>query len=430
MPLQEEDNMRSYTNRSGEFITVDEEHLIKAVDIKLELQELSPSRRTSWPKHKLMMEASDFFDSDTTETYRCMIKDYQSSVNRLSSAQSFADSVADSKLDAIKGAVGQMYLEKQGIMKIRRELNKVKREISKPLMIAEEVRDVLLDEGDFSVPPFAYEPEGFFSHTKNKAIIVITDWHIGATVHSMKGNFYNAEIAQKRIDKHLQKCLEYCDLFNINDVTLACIGDMVEHVSMRNVNQSFEAEFPLAKQITVATKMITAFIVNLSEFVNVDFFCIAGNHDRFQGNKADMIDTDNTMYVIAESIKTVLGVMNLPRVKFLDVDEYFNYEHTIEMNNKRIKFVHGDLERKTDPQKLEKHVSADEAFYDAIIMGHYHTFEDIERNYGKREIRVGSPMGRNSFSRKFKGNSDAGQAIIIVTEEDIIPIRIDLQEYE
>lgn len=422
--------MRGYTNKKGEFTEVDELHLDKAVDIKLELQELSPSRKVSWKEHKRMMEAAGFYDSDTNENYRCLIKDYQKSVGRLANVQSYADMVAEGKLEAIRHAVGSMYIEKQDTMKIRRDLNKIKRELSTPLLLAEEVRNAMLDDVEINIPPLAYDPPTKFNSQPTKAVVVITDWHIGATVNNMKGNSYNFEIAQKRITKYMNKVIEYCDQFNINDITVACIGDMVEHVNMRNVNQSYEAEFPLAKQIVNATKLITKFIVNLSEFVNVDIFCIAGNHDRFQGNKADMIDTDNAMYVIAENIKNTVELLDLPRLNFIEVDEEFNYEHVLEMNGKKIKFVHGDMERKADGSKLDKHIVADEEFYDAIVMGHFHYFEVIERNYGRMEIRVGSPMGRNSFSRKFKANSDAGQAMLVVTEEDILPIRVSLQEYE
>ncbi|UOE58208.1 metallophosphoesterase family protein [Cytobacillus oceanisediminis] len=419
--------MRSYRNSDDIMTPVTKEHLDKAIDIKLELQEMSPSRKTNWLEHKRLMELAGFYDSDTNEPYRSLIKHYQKEVGRLANAQRFTDMIADGKLEAIKHAVGEMYLEKQDFMRVKRELNKVKRELSKPLLIAEEVRNVMLDDTDFQIPPLALNPPYQFTHS-TKAIIVITDWHIGATVHHMKGNHYNFKIAQKRIDKLLKKSLEYCDQFGIWDVTVACIGDMVEHINMRNVNQSYEAEFPLAEQIVKATKLITSFIVNLSEYVNVDFFCIAGNHDRFQANKTDVIDTDNVMYVIAENIKNTLELLNLPKVKFIEADKHFNYEHVVEINGKRIKLVHGDFEKRTDKGKIDKHIAADEEFYDAVIMGHFHYFEVIERNYGNLEIRVGSPMGRNSYSRKFKANSDPSQAIIIVTNEDIIPIRIGLNE--
>lgn len=420
--------MRTYTNREGILTPVSQEHLDKAVEIKLELQEMSPSRKTNWAKHKEMMEHAGHYDSDTNEPYRCLIKNYQKDTGRLATVQSYADMVSQGKLSAIKHAVGEMYLEKQHFMQIKRELNKVKRELSKPLLIAEEIRNVLLDDATFNIPPFAYEPPYQFVKSETKAIIVCTDWHIGATVHHMKGNFYNFEIAKKRIQKLLKKAIEYCDQFNINDVTVAVTGDLVEHISMRNINQSYEAEFPLAEQIVKATKLLTSFLVNLSEFVNVEAFCIAGNHDRFQPNKADMIDTDNVMYVIAENLKNTIEILDLPRLNFVDVDPHFNYEHVVELNGKRIKFVHGDMEKRMDKGKMEKHVHADEQTYDALIMGHFHYFEVIERNFGSLEIRVGSPMGRNSYSRKFKANSDAGQAIVIVTKEDIIPIRISLQD--
>ena len=46
---------------------------------------MSPTRRASWAKHRRMMEAEGYFDSDVNENYRCMIKAEQKKLGKLPS---------------------------------------------------------------------------------------------------------------------------------------------------------------------------------------------------------------------------------------------------------------------------------------------------------------------------------------------------------
>lgn len=104
--------MRYYTNSQGEKVEVTTYHLETAVELKLELQELSPSRKCNWNLHMKMMHEEGFNDSDVNESYRCMIKSYQKEIGKLSTLTKHADLIATSKLESIKNAVGEMYYQK------------------------------------------------------------------------------------------------------------------------------------------------------------------------------------------------------------------------------------------------------------------------------------------------------------------------------
>lgn len=418
--------MRSYTNKEGDSISVSKDHLETAIDIKLELQELNPSRKCNWADHKRLMEKEGFFDSDTCESYRCMIKNYQKQIGRLASVQKYADMVSDSKLSAIKSAIGEMYQEKTETQMIRNELNRIKRDLSVWTVLSEEIRNALLDELVFEIPHYAYN--NALERSVNLGCVVITDWHIGAVVKNVYGNHYNFEIAKKRLDKLKQEVIYLCNTFNINNLTVIFNGDMIEHLNMRNVTQAFEAEFNMAQQISKSIKLIIDFIVSLSKHVNVEFGAIAGNHDRMNGDKNDNVDNDNVIYTIADSIKAFIESTGLPRLSFID-----NLEDTSfivkDFNGSLVKFVHGDKEGKNDVNKIRDHESLDGVEYKAIVMGHLHTYEALERNYGKWEIRVGSLMGSNTYSTtNFKGRTNAGQGMLVIRGDGtIMPFKIDLQ---
>lgn len=415
--------MRSYLNKEGETVNISTEHLDRAVEIKLELQEASPSRKCNWNMHKKMMEQEEFYDSDTNESYRQAIKSYQRQIGKLASVQKYADLVAHSKLEAIKVAVGEMYQEKRETQAIRNELNKVKKQLSQTAITTEEIRNAFIDDIDWIFPNYIYEPR--FTESKNKLVLIASDWHLGATVFDSKGNTYNFKVALDRIDKLKNEVIKYIRMFNITEIVVANLGDTIEGLYMRSYNQPFETEFTLSEQIVKATKLMMELLVSLSAYSNVSYFGIAGNHDRFFFDK-NTVDADNAMKVINGSIKTMIELSNTKRITYMEVDELFNYEHVFKVNGKTIKAIHGDFEGR-NADNIDKHISIEQEDIDVVIMGHWHLYRAVEGNYGRWTVTNGSLMGRNSFSRKFKGSANASQSILIISDTEIIPIKIDLQ---
>lgn len=416
--------MRSYTNNDGMTVEVSNEHLDTAVEIKLELQNNSPSRKTNWSLHKKMMEEEGFNDSDTNEAYRCLVKDYQSKIGKLVSLDKHVDLVASSKLESIRSAVGELYYEKRTNQETLNELNKLKRDFVRTAVIAEEVRDAFLDKIELNVPHYIYKP--LTSPFKTKAIVVITDWHIGVTVDGVCGNWFNLEIAKKRIAKLKQKVLDYCIIHKISEIEVCSLGDMVEHVNMR-YKQNNEAEFKLARQIVEATHLIFDFITSLASHVNVTFTGIAGNHDRLQGDKDIAFDDDNVSVVINDNIRTLIQMSNAQRLKFCAVEDGAT-EIIKELNGRKIRLVHGHLDEGNKRDRIKSYISMENEFFDALIYGHLHNFKVEESDNGRLAVGVGCLVGRNSYSKKISCATNASQMIFVVTEDgDMLPIKIDLQ---
>lgn len=419
-------NSRKYTNVDGELTTVTKEHLQTATEIKLQLQEASPARRTNWSDHKKLMEKEGFFDSEKSENYRCLVKNYQRDTGQIVRAERHADLVAESKLQSIQEAVGDLYYQKRETHVERLELNKLKRQLVKTAMITEEVRDAMLDEMTFQIPKSAYEPR--LPEGNHRAVLLITDWHLGAVVENVSGNRYNLDIAKKRLGKLVQETLDYCGTFEVSQLDVVMLGDAIEHISMRSVNQAYEAELPMAQQIVKASDLIINLLVTLSQHINVEYTGISGNHDRSNGDKKANIDGDNVMVVINNTVGQFIKMAGIHRLKNSHSEDELLYEAVKEINGARIKFVHGDWETKQSKNKLESHMAMDEEIYEVLVMGHYHHFEVIERNFSNKEVYVGSLMGRNNYSKKIKATSDASQAMLIIREDgEVLPIRIGLQ---
>lgn len=415
--------MRSYTNKEGEVVTVSQEHLDTATKIKRELQMASPSYRCNWTEHERLMKKEGFEDSEVSENYRQMIKKYQTDNGTIDTRAKQADLVADSKLTSIKEAVGEMYYTKREVQMESLKLGKLKRELTKTAVVAEEVKNAFLNT-EWSFPEHISSPK-LISET-NKMVLTVSDWHFGAVVEDSKGNNYNFEVAKKRIAKLIRETEKYGALFGVTDIVVANIGDMIEGLYMRSYNQPFETEFNVADQISKVTKELIGLLIALSKTFNVSYFGVAGNHDRWFFDK-NTVDGDNGMKVINEGVKTFIELSEAERIEYIEVDHNFNYEKLIEIGGKKFKFIHGDFEGKT--MNIDKHIAMDQEDIDVLVMGHYHCYQVIEGNYGKLSIINGSIMGRNNFSRKFKASANASQTLIIVTEDKVVPIKVDLQSY-
>ncbi|NBI28610.1 hypothetical protein ERL59_06545 [Chengkuizengella sp. YPA3-1-1] len=404
-------------------VEVSKDHLDKAVDIKLALQDIS-NRRCNWSQHQQMMEEEGFDNSDLNESYRCMIKDYQKEIGKLHSLPKHADLIASSKLDRIQQIVGEVRFEKTANQDLLREINKNLRELSRTAVLADEFRNILLDEMDFSVPHYVYNP--VLPNSRNKGICIITDWHIGVVVNNCLGNNYNYEIAQKRVNKLKQEVLDYCRLYSINDLYVVGCGDFIEHISMRK-NQSQDCEFGKSMQIAKAQKLILDFLVSLSEYVNITAELIPGNHDRENGDKTANFDGDNANVTINEGIEDMLELINSPRLQFIKSKPH-QTSIELELNGKKFKFVHGDKHKTKNKHILKTQSSLDREFYDVFVHGHLHNWYTRDDDHGGMVVGVGCLMGRNNYSKEMECATDASQGMIVVREDSaIIPIPINLQ---
>ena len=405
--------MRSYTNREGEVINVSKEHLEIAIKIKKELQESSPSRKCNWKLHKELMKKEGFDDSDKNESYRCLIKNYQKSIGKLPEAPKYADMVADGKLESIKELVGEIAYEKREAQHEFRKLNKVKRDIIDFTLIAEQIGNAFR-EHDFSKIKFNYQP---LKNTNKKMIVCLSDLHIGALIDN-EFNTYNFEIATKRMEEYMSKVLHECESNGIREVYVMNLGDVIEHPYMHNL--AYSCEFTLSEQIAMTSDLIIKFLIGLSEKVEVTVAGIAGNHDRLNENKNANLDGDHAVKGVNKAIQSFIQNAKAKRIKY---EQALDYEHSIELNGRKFKFIHGDLDGINDLNILAKHSSLDGIDYDMIIMGHYHHFKLVELGFDKFMACFGALKGADNYAVKNRKLSAPSQGIVIVDENGEIEVK-------
>ncbi|MGV4321305.1 metallophosphoesterase [Bacillus mojavensis] len=416
--------MRSYTNKDGEKIVVSEEHLRTAVAIKQEFQKASPSRRASWKKIVEHMEKEGFYDAENSENYRCMLKSYQKSIGELPEVTKHADMVASGKLESIKELVGEIAYENRNNQNTLRQLNKTKRDIIDYTILAEHIGDILKG---YDWSKFNFKIKSKVPKTNNKMIACLSDLHIGAKVDT-DVNKYSLDIAADRLERYANKIITEAKDNHISEIHIINLGDVIEHSNMRQ-GQAFDAELSYSDQIVIAADLIMKFIHSISsEGFKVKYAGIAGNHDRTNGDKDKNITGDHAVKPINKIIKTFIENANIGDVEYIQAKDY---EYSLlDVNGLNFKFVHGDLDSIKNEGLVARHSDNDNIIYNAIVMGHYHHYRDIEVGQDKRIIVFGSMKGTDNYSKdKLRKVSPASQGIIIINEnKEIHPKKINLQE--
>lgn len=401
---------RSYTNRDGIRVEVTKDHLDTAILIKEELQKASPSRRTSWAKHKKMMEAEGYDDSENSENYRQLIKTEQSTRGVLPTVEKHADMVVTSKIEAIKSEIGEISLAKRDAQNNFRELNKLKRELSDGVLLAESIERVLREK-DFG-KPVSFEPVYVDRLPKKDMIVSLSDIHYGALV-DVEGYVYNTEIAERLVMEYADKVIAIAEDNNIESVYVMNLGDLVEHLYMRTQN-TFSSERTLGEQITEVSDLIIKFLQKLSKYVKVAYSAISGNHDRMVGNKQDNVYSDSAIAVSNKIIETFTKYGNNDRITYVDAEPY---HHIIPMNGRNFLFVHGDRTPLAKKSILAEQSLLYGVNFDAIIGGHVHHHTLTEVGEDRYVVTFGSIKGSDEYTLKtINTSASRSQGVILVDE--------------
>ena len=213
-----------------------------------------------------------------------------------------------------------------------------------------------------------------------------------------------------------------CNLYNITDVVVVNGGDSIEGLYMRQ-NQSYECEFNLNEQIVKATRLLYGFCTSISEYANVEFVSVGGNHNRGAGSKDANIEGDNSNIIIVEMFKDFVELSKNNRIHVLATD-FKDDSAVFEMCGKKIKVIHGDNRVKESKKLFDAEATMDKDFYDIILRGHFHNFNIETMNNGGYVITNGCLFGANPYSvKRMSCYGKAGQTLIVVNEDGVESIK-------
>lgn len=328
------------------------------------------------------------------------------------------------ELQRLKNTLDEQFVLKKQIQQERSHLNKIKTDFIKTIAVSDEIKDYLTSvDFHMEIPEYCHFPISV-SNMGHTMIICLSDWHIGYKIIDCKDNSYNWEIANERVNRLLEECYKYIDLYGIEKICVYNLGDTIESTYMRK-NQSQYCEFAQGEQIAKSTKLIYRFLVALCKKCHVQYDGIPGNHDRFAGDKSENLDGDNANAIITPMLIDFINISNNQRIQVIDRSP-FDREINATINGLSCKFVHGDKNVKNDKQKISGQISMDNVFYDLYFEGHWHNFRCISENKGRYLITSGCLSGFNDYSTSFNCATNASQTIVILGDKNIELIK-DIQ---
>lgn len=253
-------------------------------------------------------------------------------------------------------------------------------------------------------------------------VLSLSDWHIGARVDNVNGNNYNLNVAKERLREYVEVAKRRIVEIGPEEVYLLHGGDFIEHISMRSVNQAFDAEIDATEQLAVATRLFSDVIAEIASVSNhVTVAGVGGNHDRFTDDKKSGIYGDNLAYNIMDTM-----ILLNDHLMFGDnVDIIDNrsdiYRAEINIYGKNILLIHGDTLSGNDKPKIP--VLLKDKILDYVFFGHYHSSRMIQENGFAFSIMVGSLQGNNTYSKQLNlPDSRASQMITIFEKGSNSPI--------
>ena len=256
------------------------------------------------------------------------------------------------------------------------------------------------------------KPPRIASEDGGTAIIVLSDWHIGAAFKSFVGEF-DPDIARKELDMLCAKVDEIRLRHGLKKAQVAILGDLISGNIHRGIDVSNRED--VITQTMTASEMATDFVYQLAlMFEEVHVNCVSGNHSRL-GKKDDALKSERLDRIIPWYMKTALCYC-------FNVSVHDAVDHSLdicEIEGEEFFLIHGDYDAFTD-SGVKNLISLVGRKPYGIIFAHKHypAFMDAS---GVFALQGGSLQGAGdpySFDKRLTSKG-ASQTVAVMTPDGI-----------
>lgn len=311
--------------------------------------------------------------------------------------------------------LGQFQMQKRFSQNERRHLNKLKRNLTDQVLFRQQIEEAI------ATPIKVHEKPAKIDLAKTDPetdVIVISDWHIGATVN-ITSNQYSLLIAKQRLRTLYEKAVKYLAKHRPERCLIVNLGDLIEGAQMR-YNQAYTIDLSLGQQITEAGQLQTNFVRDLANVfpkINFSFTELEGNHDRFAPNKKNELPQDGISMVARELLREASkDTKNLQVIEPAD-----EYRYLANLRGHNLMFVHGDRDKLAEKDILGKLSTFVRRPIDVLVGGHLHSIQIREQGNDQFVCQSGSLIGPSDYSNSLGIVSSPSQLFISVTNDEIVP---------
>jgi len=195
---------------------------------------------------------------------------------------------------------------------------------------------------------------------------------------------------------------------NISTLHVAQLGDIVSgiiHVSTR-----VQSNEDIIQQVKYVSETLSEIIAELaSEFENIEFYNIIGNHGR-TGQKSEVGLKENFEYITPWYLETRLR--DFDNVNIISDDDGYIASNIF---NKKVVYVHGNFDRLDHAVKRLPQILG--IIPDYIFGGHVH--HNYEKEYGVTTVITNSSLvGVDDYAMQNRFNSKPSHKFMIFDEKE------------
>lgn len=289
----------------------------------------------------------------------------------------------------------------------RAALNRrLKKEVKK-----ESIKDLALECAKIIAKekPINFEQLEGFERLEKTAILTLSDFHYGLKIDEFN-NYYDPEVFLTRINKVMNKTIEYIKLNKVDSIYVLGLGDYLSgiiHTTVRIENRE-----SIIDQVIHISEILVQLLNNFSKYCKVFYYDVSDNHGRVFANKDENENYENFSLFIKWYLKARFeGNKNI----IIGDNKYDPEIGVVTIYDKNYAFTHGHRDRISD---IVQNLSLmTKKFYDAIFMAHCHHFEANEI-HGTYVYMNGTLSGTDSYANNQRKTSNPSQNLFILNPEE------------
>lgn len=303
----------------------------------------------------------------------------------------------------------------------RREHSKIVKEWARAEAIKEFIKETAEIIGK-NKPLLSNPKKNYNNDSSKEGVILFSDWHAGLFVQNHWNNF-NVEELKRRVNKVVEKTIEYGKENNINKLHMFLLGDLINgliHVTTR-INNTED----VVRQTQIVSEILAEISVKFSnEFEEVKIYTVRGNHDRITANKKDELAKESFVDFIPWYLMARLShIKNIEIVENTYDDEIIIAEICGKF---KVAGVHGHRDRVSSV--VQDITLMTKQFVDYIFMGHVH--HNFSTEIHSVEVIVNPSLsGVDDFSKEIRKTSKPCQKFMVFDSSESLvatyPIRLD-----
>ena len=241
--------------------------------------------------------------------------------------------------------------------------------------------------------------------------LLLSDIHFGKLTDT-----FNLEVCKERLETVIAATIKEINRdskdFNIDEIVVGILGDIIENYSMHVLESAKGCEFGNSKQVYEALiNLFKICILPLNQLgIPMRVVCVTGNHDRTDQKRTyHKPGEENFTHIIYNTLKDFSEIAGLKNIEFIIPSDPWS---VIEIYGNTVLYEHYDNCKNADRKGLEglmtKRANQLSMTIDYMRGGHFH--EPTSFRNGRIMIN-GCLTGTDSFASVLGYNASASQTV-------------------